>query len=396
MTSTHYLMPTYEPLPIAFERGEGAWLWDTDGNRYLDAIGGIAVCALGHAHPKVTQAISEQAHKIIHTSNLVNIPNAEHLAKMLVERSQMENVFFANSGAEANECAIKLARLFGHKKGIEKPTIIVMENAFHGRTLATLSASGSRKVQAGFEPLVSGFLRVPYDDIGTLQTVANTRDDVVAIMVEPIQGEAGVLIPADGYLKALREICNEQGWLLILDEIQTGMGRTGLWFDHQREHILPDVMTLAKALGNGFPIGACLAHGPAASLFAPGNHGSTFGGNPLATRVGIAVIEAMEQENLLENAALRGKWLLNTLHGALADKPRVVAVRGRGMLIGVKLDRPCRDPLLMRAAKRGVIFNIASNSTIRLAPPLIYTQEQTELLAQTIIDLVLEYGQEQN
>jgi acetylornithine aminotransferase len=394
MAQSHYLMPTYEPLEIGLERGEGAWVWDAAGKRYLDAIGGIAVSALGHAHPKVTEAICDQAQKILHTSNLVRIPNTEHLAKLLVERAKMENVFFANSGAEANECALKLARLYGHKKGIAVPTIIVMENAFHGRTLATLSASGNRKIQAGFEPLVQGFLRVPFDDITSIQTIANSRDDVVAVMLEPIQGEAGVLIPKDGYLRAVREICDKNGWLMILDEIQSGMGRTGLWFEHQREKIVPDIMTLAKALGNGFPIGACLARGEAATLFAPGNHGSTFGGNPLATRVGATVIEAIEKENLLENSRVRGEWLLKRLQDALLGKPRVVDVRGRGLWIGIKLDRPCRDPLLSRAAERGLIFNIAGGQTIRLAPPLIVTQEQVEMIANIIIDLVLEYGRE--
>lgn len=390
----HYLMSTYDPLDISLVKGEGAWVWDDQGKKYLDAIGGIAVCALGHAHPAITDALIDQAKKIIHTSNLVRIPNTEHLAKLLTERANMEDVFFANSGAEANECALKLARLYGHKKGIDLPMIIVMENAFHGRTLATLSASGNRKIQAGFEPLVQGFLRVPFDDVTSIQTIANSREDVVAVMLEPIQGEAGVLIPSPGYLSAIREICDKQGWLMILDEIQSGMGRTGLWFEHQREKISPDIMTLAKALGNGFPIGACLAKGVAASLFSPGNHGSTFGGNPLATRIGAVVIETIENENLLSHSAARGEWLLKRLQDALMGKPRVVDVRGRGLWIGIKLDRPCRDPLLAQAAAKGLIFNIAGGQTIRLAPPLVVTQEQVEMIADIIIDLVLAYGKE--
>lgn len=394
MTTKHYLMPVYDPLPISISHGEGAFLWDTEGNRYLDAIGGIAVSALGHSHPNLVSALSDQAGKVIHTGNSLRIPNEEKLAKLLCEKSHMENVFFGNSGAEANECAIKLARLYGHNKGIEVPTIIVMENAFHGRTLATLTASGSRKVQAGFEPLVAGFLRAPYDDIPTLEQIASTRNDVVAVMVEPIQGEAGVLIPSDSYLTALRNLCDKHGWLLIIDEIQTGMGRTGMWFGHQHDKIVPDIMTLAKALGNGVPIGACLAKGAAASLFVTGNHGSTFGGNPFATRAGIVVMETIEKDNLLENAQKRGEWLLKRFQEALLNKPRVLAVRGRGMLLGIKLDRPCRDPLLARAAKRGVLVNITTSNTIRMAPPLVYTQEHAEMLADIIIKLVLEYGQE--
>ncbi|EGV29091.1 Acetylornithine/succinyldiaminopimelate aminotransferase [Thiorhodococcus drewsii AZ1] len=383
-------MATYKRLPVTFERGEGVWLWDTDGKRYLDALSGIAVCGLGHAHPAVRQAICEQAGQLIHTSNLYGIAEQERLGALLTERAGMDRVFFSNSGAEANEAAIKLARLHAHRRGIENPAILVAEHSFHGRTLATLSATGNRKVQAGFEPLVQGFVRVPYDDIEAIETASANRQNIVAILIEPIQGEGGINIPADDYLTKLRAICDREGWLLILDEIQTGMGRTGKLFAHQHSGIQPDVITLAKGLGNGVPIGACLARGPAAEVLTPGSHGSTFGGNPLVCRVGRTVMETIESDQLIDNAALQGDYLLSAFQEALGQTKGVTAIRGCGLMLGIELDRPCAE-LVPKALSTGLLINVTAERVIRLLPPLILQQAEANQLVQTLTELVRDF-----
>ncbi|MFN7097650.1 MAG: aspartate aminotransferase family protein, partial [Gammaproteobacteria bacterium] len=346
--STNHLMTSYSPLPITFERGEGVWLWDTEGNCYLDALAGIAVCALGHSHPAITKAISEQAGTLMHTSNLYQIQHQQALADKLCVITDMEKTFFCNSGAEANEAAIKLTRLYGHSHGIAEPKIIVMEHSFHGRTMATLSATASEKVRAGFEPYVPGFIRVPYNNIDAVNTVLANNPDVVAILVEPVSGEGGIQVPDDQYLPALRELCDRYKCLLMLDEVQCGMGRTGTFFAYQHyPHLLPDVLTIAKALGNGFPIGACLARGEVANLFQPGSHGSTFGGNPLASKVALTVIETLEKEQLVPRAGIAGDMLLTLLSDKLGSHPHVKAIRGKGLMIGIELDKPCRVILMI-------------------------------------------------
>jgi acetylornithine aminotransferase len=380
-------MATYKRLPIAFTKGEGAWLYDTEGRRYLDAVAGIAVCGLGHAHPAVQQALCEQAATLIHTSNLYGIPLQEQLADSLSRLTGMQRVFFSNSGAEANEAALKIARLYGHKRGIENPVTIVMENSFHGRTLATLSATGNRKVQAGFEPLVKGFVRLPYADERAVAEIAKHNSDVVAVLVEPVQGEGGVNVPPADYLNRLREICDQQGWLLMLDEIQTGMGRTGRWFAHQHNDILPDVMTLAKGLGNGVPIGACLARGVAAELLGPGKHGSTFGGNPLVCRVGQTVLETLETARLTERAGLLGQHMLEGLQTRLQGKAGVRSIRGMGLMIGIELDRPCAE-LVTRALQQGLLINVTADTVVRLLPPLIITQAEADQVVAIVSGLI--------
>jgi acetylornithine/N-succinyldiaminopimelate aminotransferase len=385
-----YLMATYARLPVQFERGEGVWLWDTEGRQYLDALSGIAVCALGHAHPGVAQAIADQARRLVHTSNLYGITLQEQLAERLCKLSGMERAFFCNSGAEANEAAIKIARLYGHGRHIATPAIIVMENSFHGRTLATLTATGSRKVQAGFEPLVQGFIRVPYNDLQAIKTVADNSNDVVAVLVEPIQGEGGINVPDPDYLLGMRRICDDHGWLLMLDEIQTGMGRTGEWFACQHSGMLPDVITVAKALGNGVPIGACLARGTAAGLMHPGNHGTTFGGNPLATRAALAVLDAIEQERLVAHAAELGQQLLEGFRQQLAGLPGVKEIRGLGLMIGIELDRPCAE-LVGRALENGLLINVTAERVIRLLPPLVTTAHQGQMIVGKVSELVREF-----
>jgi len=382
-----HLMSTYKRLPIRFERGEGIWLWDTENRQYLDALSGIAVCGLGHAHPAVTQAICEQADKLVHTSNLYGIPLQERLADRLCALATMDRVFFSNSGAESNEAAIKIARLFGHSKGIDCPAIIVMENSFHGRTLATLTATGNRKVQAGFEPLVRGFIRVPYNDLEAIRTVAANKSDAVAVLVEPVQGEGGINIPDAGYLAGIRKICDENNWLMMLDEIQTGMGRTGKWFACQHENILPDVMTIAKALGNGVPIGACLASGQAADMMQPGSHGTTFGGNPLACSAALAVLDTMEQEKLVEQAARLGQQLLQGFSSALQDLQGITEIRGHGLMIGIELDRPCSE-LVGKALTQGLLINVTAERVVRLLPPLITTEKQADMIVAQVSDLI--------
>lgn len=381
------LMATYRRLPVTFTHGEGPWLWDDTGKRYLDALSGIAVCGLGHAHPAVRDALCEQAGRLVHTSNLYQIAAQTELGALLTTSANMDRVFFCNSGAEANEAAIKLARLHGHQRGMVQPAILVMEGSFHGRTLATLSATGNRKVQAGFEPLVQGFARVPYDDLGAVETAASYRPDIVAVLVEPIQGEGGIRIPAPDYLPRLREICDRHGWLLMLDEVQTGMGRTGRLFAHQHTGIHPDVMTLAKGLGNGMPIGACLARGPAAEVLVPGSHGSTFGGNPLACRAALAVLETLERAHLVDQAARLGDHLLAGFRQALGPIPGVRDIRGLGLMIGIELDRPCAE-LVGRALEAGLLINVTADRVIRLLPPLILEMAQADQLVDQLSALV--------
>lgn len=382
-----HLMTNYAPLPISFTHGEGASIWDSNGKQYLDALGGIAVTALGHAHPAVTRAVCEQAGQLIHTSNLYNIDLQARLADRLCHHAQMERAFFSNSGAEANEAAIKLARLYGHQKGIETPQIIVMQGSFHGRTMATLSATGNPKIQAGFEPLVQGFIRVPYDDIAAVEKVAAENRDVVAILVEPVTGEGGIRVPAADYLDKLRDICNRHDWLLMLDEIQTGMCRTGKWFAYQHHAIKPDIMTLAKALGNGVPIGACLAAPKAANIFQPGNHGSTYGGNPLACRAALAVIETMEQQKLDQRAAQLGEKMLQGFRETLQSVAGIAEIRGKGLMLGIELDRPCTE-LVGLALEQGLLINVTANNVVRLLPPLIISDEQAGRIVNEVSSLI--------
>ena len=383
-------MSTYNRLPVQFQRGEGIWLWDNENRQYLDALSGIAVCGLGHVHPAVTRAIAEQAGKLVHTSNLYGIELQEQLADKLCSLAEMDRVFFSNSGAEANEAAIKIARLFGHSRGIDNPAIIVMDNSFHGRTLATLTATGNRKVQAGFEPLVPGFIRVPYNDLDAISKVAANSQDIAAILVEPIQGEGGVNIPDAGYLDGIRAICDNNDWLMMLDEIQTGMGRTGRWFAWQHSNARPDVATLAKALGNGVPIGACLARGKAADMMQPGSHGTTFGGNPLACRAAIAVLESLEQEQCVANAARLGKQLLDGFSKTLAGLDGVINIRGRGLMIGIELDRPCSE-LVSKAIEQGLLINVTAERVVRLLPPLILTDKQADMIVEQVSNLIHEF-----
>ncbi len=384
------LMSTYAPLPVSFSRGEGAWLWDTAGKRYLDALAGIAVCGLGHAHPGVSQAICTQSAQLLHTSNLYGIEKQELLAERLTAISGMDRVFFANSGAEANEAAIKLARLHGHGQEIETPAIIVAEGSFHGRTLATLSATGNRKVHAGFEPLVKGFVRVPYDDLEAIVRVAECRSDVVAVMLEPIQGEGGVVVPDAAYLEGVRALCDQHGWLMMLDEVQTGTGRTGRWFAWQHTAAQPDVMTLAKGLGNGVPVGACLARGAAADLFHPGNHGSTFGGNPLACSAALAVLDAIETDDLVARAGALGESLLSELRAGLDGVAGVQDIRGLGLMMGIELDRPCGE-LVTRALEAGLLINVTAERVVRLLPPLILSDDEAHQVAGSVITLIVEF-----
>ena len=382
-----HVMNTYARQPLAFTRGEGVFLIDGTGKRYLDALAGVAVVSVGHCHPKLVKAITDQAHSLIHTSNIFHITLQEKLADRLCALSGMENVFFCNSGCEANEAAIKLARLYGHKKGIDVPTIIVTEKSFHGRTMATLTATGSRKVQAGFEPLLAGFARVPYDDVGAVRQVAANNKNVVAMLVEPITGEGGIHIPEDNYLRELRAICDQNGWLLMLDEVQTGIGRTGRWFGHQHWGVLPDVMPLAKGLGGGVPIGACLAAGTAAKLFEPGKHGSTFGGNPLACAASLAVLEILDEEHLVENAASTGEYLMARLRDELSGSEGIRQIRGKGLMIGIELDRNCGE-LVTQALERGLIINVTADTVVRLVPPLSFRVEHADLLASTLVPLI--------
>ena len=384
---TDAIMPTYGRMDISFVKGQGAWLTDANGKRYLDALSGIAVVGLGHANEAVARAISEQAATLLHTSNLYRIPNQEALADKLRQISGMDNMFFANSGAEANECAIKIARLYGHNKNIQNPGIIVADASFHGRTLATLTATGNRKVQAGFEPLVKGFIRVPFNDLDAVQQVAERRKEVVAVMVEPIQGEGGIQVPDENYLKGLRELCDANNWLLILDEIQTGNARTGSYFAYQQYGVMPDVVTTAKGLGNGMPIGICLARGDAAGVLQPGNHGSTFGGNPLACSVGLTVIREIEDRNLAARSAELGERMRNRFRERLGHLNNVKDIRGRGLMIGIELDSPCAD-LTGRGLDKGILINVTVDKVIRLLPPLTITDEEADQICDMVSELV--------
>lgn len=384
------LMTNYAPLPVSFVSGEGVWLTDMDGQRYLDALSGIAVCGLGHAHPVVQSAIADQAASLIHTSNLYQIPLQEKLADKLVEHSGMEKVFFGNSGAEANEAAIKLARLYGNNKGITTPIIITMEGSFHGRTMATLTATGNNKVKKGFTPLVEGFKHIPYNNIDALNEIAETTPGIVAVMVEPILGEGGVVIPDEGYLKAVRSFCDENDCLMILDEIQTGMGRTGEWFAFQHEAIKPDVMTLAKALGNGVPIGACLASGAAAALFQPGSHGSTFGGNPLAARAALSVIEVLESDNLAARAKELGNRLLDGFKQGLSNINGIREIRGKGLMIGIELENDCAE-LVGLALEEKLLINVTTGNIIRLLPPLVMSNKEADEIVSILSNVIKKY-----
>ncbi len=381
-TSPH-VMNTYGRLPIALSHGAGCHVWDTDGKRYLDALGGIAVNTLGHAHPKLVTALQDQVAKLIHTSNYYHIPDQERLAAKLVDLSGMTNVFFCNSGLEANEGALKMARKFGHDKGITHPKVVVYERAFHGRSIATLSATGNSKIQAGFGPLVDDFIRVPINDIDAIKTATANRDDVVAVFFEAIQGEGGVNPLDDAYMRDVRALCDERDWLLMIDEVQCGIGRTGKWFAHQWAGITPDVMPLAKGLGSGVPIGAIVAGPKAADILQPGNHGSTFGGNPLAMRAGLETLAIMESEDLLTNASTVGDYFVNALKEAFKAETGVVSIRGRGLMVGVELNQPC-GALVGQAAEAGLLISVTADSVIRMVPPLILTVEQ----AQTVVDLL--------
>lgn len=384
-----HLMNTYMRQPVTFTKGKGVWLWDDKGEQYLDALSGVAVNGLGHAHPKLVKAISTQAEKLIHVSNIYQVAEQSALADKVCEISGLDKVFFCNSGCEANEAAIKLARLYGHNKGIETPEIIVMEQSFHGRTLATLSATGNYKVQAGFEPLVSGFVRVPYDDIEAVKHVAEHHPNIVAILVEPVQGEGGINIPkaASAYLESLRQMCDAHGWLLMIDEVQTGIGRTGTWFAFQHTSIKPDVMTLAKGLGSGVPIGACVAGGKAAEVFTYGKHGSTFGGNPLATAAGLATLNIIQEESLRENAEKIGNLIREGFLAAFKDVAGVVTVRNAGLMIGIELDRPCGDLVKMALADK-LLINVTAEKVVRLLPPLIMNEAEAAELVRRLSVLI--------
>ena len=385
-----YSMNTYSRIPVAFTHGEGVWVWDQSGKKYLDALAGIAVNTLGHAHPKLTRAIAEQSSRLIHASNLYVIEEQERLAEKLAKISGTDAVFFCNSGCEANEAAIKLARLHGHGKGVESPDIVVMDKAFHGRTLATLSATGNTKVQAGFEPLVPGFVRVPLNDIEAVRRVAAQDKSVVAVLVEPIQGEGGINLTTMQYLRELRELCDRQGWLLMVDEVQCGLGRTGRWFVYQHAGIEPDVVLLAKGLASGVPIGACLARGAAAAVFKPGTHGSTFGGNPLACAAALATLEAIEEENLMKNAERVGGLILSGLREGLRGVPGVTEIRGQGLMIGVELDRPCGE-LVKRALDAGLLINVTMDNVVRLLPPLVMKEREAREVLSILLPLMRDF-----
>ena len=389
MTSTA-LMNTYGDRAATLVKGRGAWLWDEKGNKYLDALSGIAVCGLGHSHPAITKVVVEQSNTLTHCSNFFTIPNQELLAEKLCHISGMDKVFFGNSGAEANEAAIKMARLFGHRQGIALPTVLVMENAFHGRTLATLSASGGRRVQAGFEPLVTGFARAPYDDIQALQKIADNNQNICAIFIEPIQGEGGIRVASTSYLKQLRLFCDQNNWLLMLDEVQTGNGRTGKYFCFQHSGIIPDVVTTSKGLGNGFPIGACIAAGKAAELMQPGNHGSTFGGNPLACAAALATINTIENHDLLSRAAVIGDRILDGLKKGLSESDHVLDIRGIGCMIGIELNKPCKS-LFMAAMEKGLIINVTADKVIRLLPPFVMTDDEVDQVLAILVPLIKDF-----
>ncbi|MDC9724911.1 MAG: aspartate aminotransferase family protein [Gammaproteobacteria bacterium] len=388
---TNSVMPTYGRLDVAFTKGKGAWLTDVDGKQYLDALSGIAVCNLGHAHPAVAEALAEQARTLIHTSNIYQIPLQTELADKLTKLSGMEQVFFCNSGAEANETAIKIARKYGHSKGIDKPVIIVMDGSFHGRTMATLTATGNPKVHAGFEPLVPGFVRVPYNDLDALKMAIGHWPEAVAVMLEPVQGEGGVKIPDADYLVGVRELCTQRQLLMMLDEVQTGIGRTGSLFAFQQvEDVLPDVMMLAKGLGNGMPIGACLASGLATDVLQPGNHGSTFGGNPLACRAALAVLDTIATEHVLDNVALLSTHIVDSFKQTLAGTEGVKSIRSAGFMFGIELTIPCAE-LVQQALGKGILINVTADKTIRLLPPLVINMDEANTMVSLVSELVIEF-----
>jgi acetylornithine/N-succinyldiaminopimelate aminotransferase len=384
---TDHLMKTYARQPIAFTHGDGAWMWSTDGKRYLDGLSGIAVNGLGHNHPKLVKAISEQAGKLIHTSNLYGVVEQSNLADRLCEISGMDEAFFCNSGAEANEAAIKLAKYFGHKKGIENAKIIVMERAWHGRTLATLAATDSPKAKIGFGDLPSGFVRVPYKNFAAIEQAADDNPEIQAVLLEVLQGEGGINVADTEYLQALRKLCTAKGWLLMIDEVQSGIGRTGKWFGYQHAGIQPDVITLAKGLGSGVPIGACLAWGPAAGVFTPGTHGTTFGGGPLVSAAALATIEIMEEEGLLAHAEQMGQLIRAILSRELAGIAGVKDIRGRGLMVGIELWKPCGE-LVAIARDKGLIINVTRDNVVRLLPPLVIKKEEAETLAMELAPLI--------
>lgn len=387
---TSHIMPTYARQAVTFERGDGAWLWDDQGRQYLDALSGIAVCNLGHAHPAVHHALCKQSQTLIHTSNLYGVALQSQLADTLCQMSGMDNVFFCNSGTEANEAAIKLARKYGHQQGIDEPIIITMDKSFHGRTMGALAATGNNKVKQGFAPLLSGFIHVPYNDIPALQAAIEADSNVVAVLVEPIQGEGGVNIPASDYLNQIRCLCDQHNLLMMLDEIQTGIGRTGRFLAYQHNGLLPDVCTLAKALGNGVPIGACMAHGKAAEVLIAGNHGSTFGGNPLACSAALAVLDTLSTSALIEEATRKGQLIYQGIAQQTADNPHIISIRHKGLMIGIELDKPCSE-LVSKALSKGLLINVTAETTIRLLPPLLITDEQITLLTQTLSALIQEF-----
>lgn len=380
-------MNTYARLPVGFTKGEGSYLEDEHGKKYLDALTGIAVVGLGHAHPKVASALADQAKTLTHTSNLYQIPLQTKLAAKLCEISGMDSAFFANSGAEANEAAIKLARIKGSKSGINNPEVIVVDDSFHGRTMATLTATGNRKVHAGFEPLLNGFIRTQFDDIEAIQGIAGNNTNVTAVLVEPILGEAGIVIPDPEYLSKLRAICDDKGWLLMLDEVQTGNGRTGTYFEFLDHDIAPDVVTTAKGLGNGMPIGVCLARGEAAGLFEPGNHGSTFGGNPLACAAALAVIDTIEQESLCSRARILGDRILNGFNESLTGNNQVKEIRGKGLMLAIELNEDAPN-LVNDALEAGILINVAQGNVIRLLPPLTLTDEEADSIVESVSNLI--------
>jgi acetylornithine/N-succinyldiaminopimelate aminotransferase len=381
---TKHIMPTYGRQPVTFARGQGAWLWDVNGRRYLDAVSGVAVCNLGHAHPAVHQALCEQSRTLVHTSNLYEIDLQARLAERLIKLSGMDNVFFCNSGAEANEAAIKIARKYGHNRGIETPTILCCDKSFHGRTMATLTASGNDKIKQGFYPLVEGFEHIPYNDIEAMQAAVAANPNIVAILVEPVQGEGGVNVPESDYLNRIRQLCDQRALLMMLDEIQTGVGRTGRFLAFQHNGILPDVCTMAKALGNGVPIGACLAHGPAASIFSAGNHGSTFGGNPLACRAAEAVLDVLSDGDLITSAEQKSDKICQLLEISLKNNPHIVNIRHKGLMIGIELDSACGE-LVAMALARGLLINVTADKVVRLLPPLIINDEQNKPAYQHLV-----------
>jgi acetylornithine/N-succinyldiaminopimelate aminotransferase len=387
MAAATPLMSTYVRQPVAFSHGEGAWLYDTDGRRYLDCLSGIAVNTLGHNHPRLVAALREQIARIIHSSNLFEIPLQTQLGARLVELSGMTNVFFCNSGLEANEAAIKIARKYGHERGIDRPEIVVFERAFHGRSLATLSATGNEKVQKGFEPLVEGFVRIAFNDLAALQNLAAERPQVVAVFLEAIQGEGGIQPAHLDFLRGARALCDRMGWLLMIDEVQCGTGRTGRWFAHQWAGIVPDVMPLAKGLASGVPIGAVVARGAAAEVFKPGNHGTTFGGNPLAMRAGLETLAVMQDDALLANAARLGERILERFRNRIGNLQGVRDIRGSGLMIGIELDRPCAD-LVMRGLQAGVVINVTADSVVRMLPPLIFDEEQADRMVEVVSSLI--------